>query len=136
MFHHVRLVILEAMCIGVFITRTAGGETRPRIKAFQFSGDLTDGMRAVVTCSVISGNPPFSFTWMKDNSEIKGNQDFMIRTIEDISSVLVITKLGPQSNGNYTCRVSNREGIDEHSDSLLMKGRKASLFSKITNPDI
>lgn len=94
----------------------------PKIKAFHFSSDLESGMRAVVMCAVIGGDPPFSFSWFKDGISIAGSNSISIKSLDEYTSTLTITKLGPESNGNYTCKVSNKAGTDEKFDVLSMKG--------------
>ncbi|GIY15764.1 hypothetical protein CDAR_267061 [Caerostris darwini] len=48
------------------------------------------------------------------------NGGFTIRNIDEFSSDLIITRLGPEYSGNYTCRVSNIRGFREQSDFLTM----------------
>lgn len=100
------------------------GESRPEIKPFNFSGGLRMGKRTSVICAVIDGDPPFKFMWLKDGKTLSESSSVTIRTIDDFTSNLALTNLGPESNGNYTCRVSNQAGMDQHSDMLLMKSKK------------
>ena len=101
------------------------GQKIPEIKPFHFSGELKTDKRVTLTCSVIDGDPPFQFRWFKDGKEVQQGQNRFFRTQDDLLiSVLIIQKLGPSDNGNYTCRVSNAAGSDEHSESLLLKGKK------------
>lgn len=81
------------------------------------------GKRTAVACAVIDGDPPFTFTWLKDSQELQNNQEISISRVDDYLSTLTIAKLGSSSNGNYTCRVSNSAGTDEKQDMLLMKGK-------------
>ena len=77
-----------------------------------------------MTCAVTDGDPPFNFMWLKDGKELMEGNSVAIRTIDDYTSNLALMNLGPESNGNYTCRVSNRAGMDQYSDMLLMKSKK------------
>ncbi|KAG8182727.1 hypothetical protein JTE90_026178 [Oedothorax gibbosus] len=36
------------------------------IKPFHFSDNLREGLRSVVVCAVMDGDPPFNFEWSKD----------------------------------------------------------------------
>ncbi|XP_054724901.1 titin-like [Uloborus diversus] len=101
-----------------------GGGTKPDIRQFHFSGDLKIGKRTAVACAVIDGDPPFSFVWLKDGQQLNNNQEISIANVDDYLSTLTIAKLGPHSNGNYTCQVSNIVGLDEKHDVLLMKATK------------
>lgn len=87
-----------------------------------FADGLGTGMRAAVTCVISSGDPPFKFSWHKDGSSLLGNNRVSF-TNHEFMSALVISDLGPDDNGNYTCSVSNDAGRDEKFDVLNMKGK-------------
>ncbi|GIY26984.1 titin [Caerostris extrusa] len=78
-------------------------------------------MRESVQCSVMYGDPPFVFTWYKDNQKLIENQGLTTRKFDEFTSTLVISKVNADSNGNYTCRVSNSAGFDEQSAVLSVK---------------
>lgn len=79
-------------------------------------------MRTVVLCAVIDGDAPFTFTWLKNGNKIREGKDLNVRSVDDFTSTLILTNLGPEHNGNYSCRVSNAAGSDEQSDTLNMRG--------------
>lgn len=79
-------------------------------------------MRTAVFCVVVEGDPPFTFLWFKDNERLQENNHMNIKLFDDFTSSLTITNLGPEHNGNYTCRVTNSAGYDEQVDVLSMKG--------------
>ncbi|GFR28231.1 titin [Trichonephila clavata] len=96
----------------------------PKIKPFHFSGELSVGLRTVVLCAVIDGSPPFDFQWLKDSRPLTPNGGhFLVESFNEFTSILTISNLDSESNGNYTCRVSNSAGSDEKSDSLNMRGK-------------
>ncbi|GIY60806.1 titin, partial [Caerostris extrusa] len=101
--------------------------TKPEINPFHF-GTLKIGERVSVTCVVRVGQPPFTFTWLKDGSTIQEMEVITIRNIDEFNSNLAITRLGPEHNGNYTCRVSNRKGSSEQSDVLTMMDQPPLIF--------
>lgn len=74
-------------------------------------------------CAVTHGDPPFVFEWLKDGKDIALSKGTVIRKIDDYTSNLAITNLDGNHNGNYTCRVSNAGGMDQHSEMLLMKSK-------------
>lgn len=81
------------------------------------------GKRTAVFCTVIDGDPPFSFSWFKDGRELKEGSGFNLQEAPDgFSSTLSIPKLEANSNGNYSCRVTNSKGNDEKHSILLVKG--------------
>lgn len=76
-----------------------------------------------MACTVVDGDPPFSFTWYKDGAELKEIQGFNIQETSDgFTSTLSIAKLEASSNGNYSCKVSNSKGMDRKYGMLLVKG--------------
>lgn len=103
----------------------------PEIRPFHFSGNMAIGERAGVMCVVIRGDSPFSFTWLKDNVEIKDVPGISIASVNEYTSALSISKLTAHSNGNYTCRVSNSAGSDAKFDSILVKGKVMLLYECI-----
>ena len=103
------------------------GESQLEIKPFHFSGALKTGKRTSVTCLVTDGQPPFKFTWLKDGQELSESNSVVIRLFDDYTSILALTNLGPDSNGNYTCKVSNVVGTTQYSDVLLMKSKNTIL---------
>lgn len=62
------------------------------------------------------------FTWLKDGKEVRDYEGVSTAVVDDFTSTLSIAKLGALSNGNYTCRVSNKAGVDEKFDVLLVNG--------------
>lgn len=99
----------------------------PKINPFHFSEELGTGMRVVVICSVIDGDPPFNFIWYKDGIVLQENNQVSFK-YHEVMSTLMISNLGPESNGNYTCKVTNDGGMDEKFDVLSMKGEGLSDF--------
>lgn len=97
------------------------GASRPEIKPFIFSGALKTGKRTSVMCAIVDGDPPFHFMWLKDGKELTESSSLNIHRIDEYTSKIDITNLGPEHNGNYTCRVSNTAGSDQHSEMLLMR---------------
>lgn len=96
--------------------------TKPDIGPIHFSKDLRIGKRTVLTCSIIDGTPPFRFSWLKDGQELRETDIYSIKIVDDFTSTLSISNLSAQSNGNYTCKVSNLAGSDAKHDILQMKG--------------
>ncbi|GBM32190.1 hypothetical protein AVEN_136736-1 [Araneus ventricosus] len=105
----------------MFMIPSLASADAPKITPFHFSGELDTGMRATVVCAVMTGNPPFEFSWFKDGQKLD-THEVSIRKFDDFTSNLVISKLDSNSNGNYTCKVSNSEGFDQKSAVLSVKG--------------
>ncbi|PRD19811.1 UNVERIFIED_CONTAM: Down syndrome cell adhesion molecule-like protein [Trichonephila clavipes] len=93
----------------------------PQIGPFNFPGNIDVGMRASVQCAVMTGEPPFQFFWFKDGHKLTDPHGISIGNFGDFISNLIISKVDANSNGNYTCKVSNSAGFDERSAVLSVK---------------
>ncbi|KAF8765093.1 Down syndrome cell adhesion molecule like protein [Argiope bruennichi] len=120
----VRVAIISMFCLAVDFVSGDSGE--PKIKSFHFSNDLDSGMRESVQCAVVYGDPPFDFKWFKDGKPLMDERDISIHKTNEFTSNLAITKVNANSNGNYTCKVSNSKGFDEKWAVLSVKGSNFS----------
>ncbi|GFQ76438.1 ig-like domain-containing protein [Trichonephila clavata] len=121
-------------CLKVFtlllVSRLAYSDA-PQIGAFSFPKELDAGMRASVQCAIIRGNPPFKFSWFKDEHKLTDARGVSIRKFDEFTSNLVIARVEADSNGNYTCQVSNSAGFDQKSAVLLIKGIQFLLRNRL-----
>ncbi|GFR28228.1 titin [Trichonephila clavata] len=120
------MLVLVFICVATIVLSQPlllAGSRPPRIKPFNFSGDLSEGLRIMVMCGIMDGDGPFDFRWLKDGEPLLSQKGhFSIESFNDFTSILTIEHLNALSNGNYTCRVTNLAGSDEKSDVLTMKG--------------
>lgn len=100
---------------------------QPILLPIRFPENVKIGRRAGVTCLVADGDPPFLFKWYKDDYLLQDDNTVTITNPDDFTSMLSIKNISAQSNGNYTCKVSNNFGSDEKSDNLLIKGKLTSV---------
>lgn len=102
----------------------------PKIKPFVFPSDLEEGMRSVVVCAVLSGDPPITIHWLKDGSEIPLDLDAKIDQIDDFTSILNFRSAGPHHNGNYTCVARNPATMVNHTATMVVNGKLEELVHK------
>lgn len=76
----------------------------------------------MVTCNAVSGDPPFSFQWLKDGRHLDHIKHVSVKVLDEFTSRLTISKLDSESIGNYSCRVSNSVGSDEKYDMFIIEG--------------
>jgi Down syndrome cell adhesion molecule-like protein 1 len=98
----------------------------PAITPFTF-GELSQGERVKVTCSVKRGDMPLSISWMKDRRPIVEHADKLdnvdIRDIEDsYSSILAISSVSSRHSGNYTCVARNPAKETAYTAELVVTG--------------
>ncbi|XP_017890990.1 Down syndrome cell adhesion molecule-like protein Dscam2 isoform X2 [Ceratina calcarata] len=99
----------------------------PTIAPFSFNKDLSEGVRAQVTCMVEKGDPPFTISWSKDGEPIAGPNSagfgntgitspnrhtqipvgMRVTNIDAHSSTIVIERVSAAHTGNYTCIARN-----------------------------
>ncbi|CAK9819274.1 Cell adhesion molecule Dscam2 [Anthophora plagiata] len=98
----------------------------PTIAPFSFNKDLSEGVRAQVTCMVEKGDPPFTIAWSKDGEPIAGPSTagfgntgitgprhtqtpagLRVTNIDAHSSTIVIERVSAAHTGNYTCLARN-----------------------------
>lgn len=105
----------------------------PVIDPFKFPERIQKGMRARLVCTVIKGDPPFVFKWLKNNKTIESNLNNLAIRSEDFSSDLTFTKVSTLHNGNYTCVVSNSVSSTSHTAALFVDGMYLLLASSSKN---
>ncbi|KAH9514919.1 hypothetical protein Btru_021364 [Bulinus truncatus] len=75
---------------------------------------VVDGQRVVLPCVIESFPPPVSFTWYKDNVDIRSTDSFIAQRISILDDRSLLIK--PAVKGDrawYTCKASNSLGNDE-----------------------
>ncbi|XP_067138886.1 cell adhesion molecule Dscam1-like isoform X1 [Centruroides vittatus] len=81
---------------------------RPVINPFLFGDDLREGMRTMVVCSVLTGEPPITIEWFKDNHPLSpANWDIQLASLGEFTSSLTIANVTRHHAGNYTCRATS-----------------------------
>ncbi|XP_055946697.1 cell adhesion molecule DSCAM-like isoform X7 [Argiope bruennichi] len=119
---YLKMAILLYSAVFLFVVNCSASESgAPKINPFHFSQELNVGMRTSILCAIIYGDAPFEFTWFKDGQKLSETHAISIKTFDDFTSTLAISKVDAESNGNYTCRASNSRGFDEKSALLSVK---------------
>ena len=90
-----------------------------KISHFEFPLNVKRDSRTSVTCSILSGEPPFQFEWLKNGIPFEKNERISIVTGED-GSLLTFRQLRIEDAANYTCIAKNREGMDAFTARLKM----------------
>ncbi|XP_074599693.1 cell adhesion molecule Dscam1-like [Brevipalpus obovatus] len=115
---------------------SASGEVYLRIRIaplinIDSPSNLREGMRSMLTCNVLEGDPPFNFAWYKDGSPISMDksmlnshyhyQNMNISSLNEYSSTLFISELNFKDSGNYTCIISNDVAYANSTVNMLVK---------------
>lgn len=115
----------------------------PTIAPFSFNKDLSEGVRAQVTCMVEKGDPPFTIAWSKDGEPIAGPSSpagfgntgitgprhtqtpagLRVTNIDAHSSTIVIERVSAAHSGNYTCLARNSVAEVLWTAELIVRGK-------------
>ena len=95
----------------------------PLISPFNAAPNLREGMRSMLTCSVLEGDPPFSFRWTKDDQDIIPTDNVRVTSTNEFSSTLSVSQVSYEDNGNFTCIVNNPAASTNYTVHMIVKGR-------------
>lgn len=70
------------------------------------SKHVQSGKIVTITCSLEEGDPPLSFSWMKDGQPLTSVPGIKV-TNQEFSSLLTISATSSYHSGNYYCKASN-----------------------------
>ena len=88
-----------------------------------FGEDIVDeGSFGQLTCLVMKGDPPFSFTWSLHGDIVHSEPGLSTSQIGGRTSILMINSIGHRHIGKYTCTVSNEAGQTSVSTELKVNG--------------
>ncbi|XP_068892720.1 cell adhesion molecule Dscam2 isoform X3 [Tenebrio molitor] len=92
----------------------------PKVSPFYVEDTLHIGDRASLTCSVTKGDLPLTISWLKDGRNVQPAHMVSITQVDQFTSILVIEKLSPEHNGNYSCVVRNLAAEVSHTHQLVV----------------
>ncbi|XP_076373000.1 cell adhesion molecule DSCAM-like [Tachypleus tridentatus] len=92
-----------------------------KIKPFHFPADARVGEDVQVLCSTVGAKNRVKFTWFKDSSVIKTEEQWTVLDHETFS-VFVVKSPSVESSGNYTCVARSSDGEDKYTTELLVRG--------------
>lgn len=95
----------------------------PLIVPFEFPKNIQMGMRVRLLCSIMQGDPPFTFSWLKDGKALDPSPLSLGVRSDDFSMDLTFARVTPRHNGNYTCLASNDAATVSHSALLVVDGK-------------
>ena len=83
---------------------------------------VNEGDYGQLFCSVIRGDPPFSFTWSLQGDIVHSEPGLTSSQIGGRASMLMINSVGHRHTGKYTCTVGNDAGQTSVSTELKVNG--------------
>ena len=95
----------------------------PELTPMSFGKEIVDeGNHGMLLCSVVKGDPPFSFTWSLHGDIAHTEPGLTTNQIGGRASMLTIDSIGHRHSGKYTCTVSNKAGQTSESTMLRVNG--------------
>ena len=95
----------------------------PFLTPMSFGNDIVDeNDYGQLVCTVIRGDPPFSFTWSLQGDIVHSEPGLSTSQIGGRTSMLMIDSIGHRHSGQYTCTVSNAAGQVSESTMLRVNG--------------
>lgn len=94
----------------------------PVINPFHPPPNLREGMRVLLTCAVIEGDPPLMIEFFKDEIPVRQNSYIRIDSNNEFSSTLFISNVSSEDSGNYSCVASNMAAKTTYSFQLDVNG--------------
>ncbi len=83
---------------------------------------VDEGQFGNLLCTVIKGDPPFTFTWSMQGDIVHTEPGLSTNQIGGRTSMLSINSIGHRHSGKYTCTVSNSAGQVSESTDLKVNG--------------
>jgi hypothetical protein len=102
----------------------------PVINPFSPPPNLREGMRVMLTCSIVEGDAPVLIEFLKDDIPLRQTHDTNIKidSNNEFSSTLFISKVSYEDSGNYTCIASNLAAKTTYSVQMIVNGMFARIF--------
>ena len=95
----------------------------PMLTPMSFGKDIVnEGAYGQLVCTVMTGDPPFSFTWSLQGDIVHSEPGLTTSQIGGRTSMLMINSVGHRHSGRYTCTVSNTAGQVSESTELKVNG--------------
>ena len=93
---------------------------QPKISPFTFDGDLKEGDRSQVSCTISSGDMPIGIIWKKNGERFNPPADIEVQ--ENVfSSNILFFSLRASHSGSYTCVASNKANSVNFTAQLIVR---------------
>ena len=93
----------------------------PKISPFTFDGDLKEGDRSQVSCTISSGDMPIDIQWRKDGRVFVPGADVQVQN-NVFSSNILFFSLTAEHSGSYTCIAANAAAPANFTAQLIVRG--------------
>ena len=100
---------------------------KPEVEPFSITDStLNEGGSAKILCSASSGDTPMHFLWTVDDrllTDVANGDHLRVQRLDELTSLLSLTKASPGDAGNYTCVAQNEAGSALRTATLKVMGK-------------
>lgn len=100
---------------------------KPEVEPFSITDStLNEGGSAKILCSASSGDTPMHFLWTVDDrllTDVANGDHLKVQRLDELTSLLSLTKASPEDAGNYTCVAQNEAGSASRTATLKVMGK-------------
>ena len=103
----------------------------PKLVPLTFGRDVVDeGDFAQLSCIAMKGDEPMAISWSFHGQGLSSDLGIITTPIGGRGSMLVISRVGRDHNGNYTCSAKNSAGAISDTAVLKVNGRYLRIDSQ------
>ena len=103
----------------------------PQLVPLTFGRDVVDeGDFAQLSCIAMKGDEPMIISWSFHGQGLSSDLGIVTTPIGGRGSMLVISSVGRDHNGNYTCSAKNSAGAISDTAVLKVNGRYLRIVSQ------
>lgn len=112
---------------GFFVRACVCVAVKPEVEPFSITDStLNEGGSTKILCSASSGDTPMHFSWTVDGRRLAdaANGDRLkVQRLDELTSLLSLTKASPENAGNYSCVARNEAGSASRTATLKVMGK-------------
>ena len=94
----------------------------PEVLPFAFPADVLEGQLLQVSCIATTGDEPMTLNWYKDSQVLVSSPQFLINKLSHKMSLLILSDVGFEHSGIYSCDAANAAGKATVRAELRVKG--------------
>ena len=85
--------------------------------------DVKEGQLLQVSCIATTGDEPLTIEWFKDDSPLSSSTKFLITPLSSAMSLLILSDVGFEHSGRYSCEAVNPAGRATVHAHLQVQGK-------------
>lgn len=97
----------------------------PSVTPFEFDESVYSGDEVKVLCHVAKGDEPVAIGWTRNGAPLRADPaaGVQLQSVGGKTSLLTLTNVGHNSDGEYRCTAYNAAGVAWHAANLTVYGK-------------